>query len=56
MDDDDAWEKTFEPWCAGCDILDMLLETGCDKAWGCEKDWPDLLAHGCDAGVEVELA
>ena len=56
MDDDDAWEKTLESGCAGCDVLDVLLETGCDKARGCEKDRPDLLAHRCDTSVEVELS
>lgn len=57
MNDDNAWEKTLESGCAGCDVLDIFLETGCDEAWGCEEDRSDLLvAHGCDTGVEVKLA
>lgn len=57
MNDDNAWEKTLESGCAGCDVLYIFLETGCDEAWGCEEDRSDLLvAHGCDTGVEVKLA
>lgn len=58
MDNDYAWKEAFEAWCADCSVLDVLLKTGCDKAWGCEEDWSDLFItrHRCDAGVKFKLS